>query len=133
MISQTVIEPEERAWALFAHLSGLAIYVVPLGGVIAPIILLFTKSESPLVSTIAKQALYLNIFVLLAGGVVSFITLLLTVTILGIPLAYLLGGVAGTLLTLMAVGLPIVGAIKAASGEYFEYPVVGQKPTFSRE
>jgi uncharacterized protein len=133
MIYQTAIEPEEQTWALFAHLSGLAGYLIPFGGVIAPIALIFAKSDSPVISTIAKQALYLNIFVFLAGLVVGFITFLLYISIVGIPLAILLGFIVGILLFGMGVTLPIVGAIKAASGEYYRYPVVGQEPPANRE
>ena len=114
------IAPEERTLAALTHLSGLAGYIIPLGGVLVPIIIWAVKSDSKAISSIAKQALILNVvvFVLIAG------TFLLWLTILLIPLAIALW----ILLALAAIALPIVGAIKAFDGAYYRYPVVGVTP-----
>ena len=114
------IAPEERTLAALTHLSGLAGYVIPLGGVLVPIIIWAVKSDSKVISSIAKQALILNIvvFVLIAG------TFWLWLTILLIPLAIALW----ILLALAAIALPIVGAIKALDGVFYRYPVVGVNP-----
>lgn len=114
------IAPEERTLAALTHLPGLAGYVIPLGGVLVPIIIWAVKSDSKVISSIAKQALILNIvvFVLIAG------TFLLWLTILLIPLAIALW----ILLALAAIALPIVGAIKALDGVFYRYPVVGVNP-----
>jgi len=123
------IAPQDRSWAIIAHLSGLAGYLIPLGGVIAPIILIFMKrDDSPVVGSIAKQALYLNIFVFVTTLVVGAVCFFLVLTVIGIPLAFVLGALSGIPLTLVALGLPIIGAVKASSGEYFSYPIVGQRP-----
>ena len=114
------IAPEERALATLTHLSGLAGYIVPFGGVLVPIIIWMVKSDSPVIRSIAKQAILLNlvVFLLVCAGFVFFLTILL------IP-AVILGWV---ILGLAAVALPIVGAIKAADGNYYRYPVVGVTP-----
>ena len=114
------IAPEERTLAALTHLSGLAGYVIPLGGVLVPIIIWAVKSDSKVISSIAKQALILNVvvFVLIAG------TFFLWLTILLIPLAIALW----ILLALAAIALPIVGAIKALDGVFYRYPVVGVNP-----
>jgi|GEM_PF-133615 len=122
MRNQFQIEPEERTWAVIAHLSSLAGYLIPVGGLIVPIILIFAKSESPIVSAIAKQALYLTILCFLSVVPIT----LLTITFIGIPLAILLGG--AVLVATWA--FPIIGAIKASDGHYFKYPVVGQNPIY---
>ena len=76
------IEPrEQRVWAALAHLSGLCTYLVPLGGIIAPILLILAKDSDPIVRSIAKQALYLNVAALL---MVIPITVM-AITIIGIP------------------------------------------------
>jgi uncharacterized Tic20 family protein len=62
--------------------------------VIVPIIIWVVKSEEPVVSSIAKQAVILFWFAL---GIV-------------------------------AVALPVIGALKANQGEYYRYPVVGIAP-----
>lgn len=116
-----VIAPEERALATLTHLSGLAGYIVPLGGVLVPIIIWMVKKDSPVISSIAKQAILLNVivFLLVCAGFLFFLTILL------IP-AVILGWV---ILGLAAVALPIVGAIRAADGNYYRYPVVGVTPS----
>jgi uncharacterized Tic20 family protein len=114
------IPPEERTLAAITHLSGLAGYIIPLGGVIVPIVIWMVKSESRAISSIAKQAILLNVvvFVLVCVGFVLFLTVIL------IP-AVIVGWVV---LGLGAVILPIVGAIKANDGVYYRYPVVGIEP-----
>lgn len=114
------IAPEERTLAACAHLSGLAGYLIPFGGVVVPVILWLTKKDSPVVSSIAKQALVLNLVVFLAFAASA----LLWLTVVLIPAVLLFWG----LLMLAAVALPIVGAIKAWDGSYFRYPLVGISP-----
>ena len=115
------IAPEERTLAALTHLSGLSGYIVPLGGVLVPIIIWAVKSDSRVISSIAKQALLLNlvVFALIAA------TALLWLTVILIPLVILFW----VLLGLAAIALPIVGAIKALDGTYYRYPVVGVAPS----
>jgi len=115
-----VISPEERSLAALTHLSGLAGYIIPLGGVLVPIIIWIVKKESTVVSSIAKQAVLLNVVIFLLVGAVSILWL----TIILIPLVIL----AYIVLGLAAIALPIVGAIKASDGTYYRYPVVGVQP-----
>ncbi|HEY7475592.1 MAG TPA: DUF4870 domain-containing protein [Vicinamibacterales bacterium] len=118
---QTVtISPEERTLAAITHLSGLSGYIIPLGGVVVPIIIWIVKSESRVISSIAKQAILLNliVFVLVVSGFVLLLTIIL------IPIAILMWVVLG----LVAIVLPIVGALKANQGIYYRYPVVGIAP-----
>jgi uncharacterized protein len=119
-LSPLSISPEERMLAALTHLSGLAGYVIPFGGVLVPIIIWIVKKDSPVVSTIAKQAILLNlvVFLVIAG------TLILLLTIILIPLLVLMWVILG----LAAIALPIVGAIKANDGWYYRYPVVGLTP-----
>jgi len=88
--------------------------------VLVPIIIWAVKSDSKVISSIAKQALLLNVvvFVLIAG------TVLLWLTIVLIPVVILFW----VLLGIAAIALPIVGAIRALDGVYYRYPVVGVTP-----
>jgi uncharacterized Tic20 family protein len=124
MSTRYTIEPEERTWAVIAHLSGLGAYIIPLGGIIFPIFLILTKSESPVTQALAKQALYLNLLIYLSAIPIF----LMFVTIILIPLAWL----AGLVMSVLAIALPVIGAIKASDGSYFKYPVVGQWPVADR-
>lgn len=118
--SSIAIAPEERTLAALTHLSGLAGYVIPLGGVLVPIILWAVKSDSRIVASVAKQALLLNVivFVLVAATAILWITVILIPLVVAFWIAL---GVA-------AIALPIVGAVKALDGNYYRYPVVGVTP-----
>ena len=111
------IAPEDRTLAALTHLSGLAGYVIPLGGIVVPIVIWIVKSESREIATIAKQAIFLNlaVFMLIAATALLWLTLIL------IPVVILFWMGLG----LAAVVLPIVGAIKASDGTYYRYPALG--------
>jgi len=114
------IAPEERTLAALTHLSGLSGYIIPLGGVVVPVIIWAVKSDSKVISSVAKQALLLNlvVFALIAA------TALLWLTVILIPLVILFW----VLLGLGAIALPIIGAIRAFEGTYYRYPVIGISP-----
>ncbi len=111
------IPEQDRNLAILAHLSGLAGYLTFGAGVLVPLVLWLALTDRPDVSKIALQALVLNLAVA-AAGVVAVI---LVFTVIGIPAAWLIGILA----TPIAVALPIVGAIKAAQGELYRYPLIG--------
>jgi uncharacterized protein len=111
------IAPEDRTVAALTHLSGLSGYIIPLGGAIVPAIIWMVRKDSPLIVTIAKQALWLNLVVFLLVGVAAILML----TIILIPFVFLLWAILGV----AAVALPIIGALKANQGSYYKYPVVG--------
>jgi uncharacterized protein len=114
------IAAEDRTVAALTHLSGLSGYVVPLGGVLVPIIIWAVRRDSVVISSIAKQALLLNVIVFLLIAA----TLLLWVTIILIPAVIMFWSA----LAVVAVALPIIGALKANQGTYYRYPVVGVSP-----
>jgi uncharacterized Tic20 family protein len=115
--SAPAIANEDRTLAALTHLSGLSGYVVPFGGVLVPIVIWIVRRDSLVISSIAKQAVLLNVIVFLLVAA----TAVLWVTIILIP-AVLLFWCA---LAVVALALPIVGAIKANQGMYYRYPVVG--------
>jgi uncharacterized Tic20 family protein len=116
----TVIQAEDRTLAMLTHLSGLAGYIIPLGGILVPIIIWFVKKDHPVIASIAKQAILLNIAVFVSGCALA----LLILTVILIPVVFMGWAVLG----LIAVILPIIGAVKASDGEYYTYPVIGSAP-----
>ena len=82
-----------------------------------PIVIWMVKSDSRLISSIAKQALLLNLVIFVLGS----ISVILVFTVILIPLLIPLW----IMLALAALVLPIVGALRANEGIYYRYPVVG--------
>ena len=119
-MTDIAIAPEDRGLATMTHLSGLAGYIIPFGGVLVPIIIWLVKKDSLIISAIARQAILLNVvvFCLIIVSVVVMFTVILA------PVAILFM----VLLGLAAIALPIVGAVKASSGVYYRYPVIGSNP-----
>lgn len=113
---QTIAD-SDRSLAIAAHLSGLAGYVIPFGGAVVPVCMMLFLPDRPQVTAIAKQALLLNMAIFAA----AMVAIACVFTIILIPAAWLIG----IALTPIAVILPVIGAIKAANGELFKYPVVG--------
>ena len=114
------IAVEDQSLAIMTHLAGLAGYVIPLGGVIVPIVIWVVKSENRTIAAIAKQAVLLNVIVFL----LSLLLIAPALTVILIPLS-IIGWLA---LALAALALPVVGAIKAADGEFYSYPGLGIRP-----
>lgn len=103
---------EERQMGLFLHLSQLANIIIPLAGVILPIVLWQTqKDKMPaldahgkmVVNWLISSIIYAVISVVLMIVLVGFITMM-AVAVMGIV-------------------FPIIGAIKANNGELWEYPL----------
>ena len=104
---------DERNWAMLSHLLALVGYfAVPLGNVIAPLIIyLMKKDESPFVADQARESLNFQISVciyLLISGVLVLI-------LIGLLLLAVVG-VAGAILT-------IIASVKAANGVAYRYPL----------
>ena len=114
------IAPEDRGMAVMTHLSGLAGYIVPLAGVVVPTIIWITRKDQPVISAIARQAVLLNVGVFVAA-ICGF---MLALTIILIPALI----IAGIVIAVAAVILPVIGAMKANDGVYYKYPVVGANP-----
>jgi uncharacterized Tic20 family protein len=118
--SSGTIAVEDQSLAMMTHLAGLAGYIIPLGGVIVPIVIWIVKSENRTIAAIAKQAVLLNVVVFL----LALLLVLPALTLILIPLS-IVGWLA---LALVALALPIVGAIKASDGEFYSYPGLGIRP-----
>lgn len=103
---------EQRQTGMFLHLSQLLNFIIPLGGIVAPILIWqIKKDEMPVLDAHGKMVANWMISCLIYG-VVSFI---LTFVLIGI-----LGFIA---LAIMGVVFPIIGGIKANNGELWEYPL----------
>jgi uncharacterized Tic20 family protein len=99
-------------WGMFIHLSQFCGYIVPLAGLIVPIILWqLKKDEDPRIDLHGKIVANWIITMLIMGAVFG----VLSAFIIGIPLL--------VALAVAAIAFPIVGGVKANNGEAWRYPL----------
>ena len=114
------VPSDDKTWALTAHIGSLVTAWFALG-LIAPLLVMLVKSDSPFVRAHAVESLNFQISVLIysiVGGVLAFLVIVLTLgigAILVIPLI---------LVALLAVlVLVLIATVKASNGEYYRYPL----------
>lgn len=104
--------PDEKQMGLFLHLSQLINLFIPLGGVIAPIVLWqMKKDEMPALDAHGKMI------------VNWFISAFIYTVVSGILTLILIGFLGLLAMAALSVIYPIVGGIKANNGELWEYPL----------
>lgn len=103
---------EERQMGLFLHLSQLLNILIPLGGVILPIVLWQTqKDKMPALDAHGKM-------------VVNWLISSIIYMVVSFVLMFVIVGIFTMLaVAVMGVVFPIIGAIKANNGELWEYPL----------
>ena len=105
-------DKETNTWAMVLHLSVLASFLLPLAGVVAPIVIYLIKKDS-------LPGLKPHAFVvfnwLLSALIYGIISLILTIVVIGA-----LGLIAVAILTII---FPFIGGIKASDGEVWPYPL----------
>ena len=103
---------EERQMGMFLHLSQLINIIIPLGGVIVPIVIWqMKKDQMPALDAHGKM-------------VVNWLISSLIYWVISAILAIVVIGFLGMLaLVIMGIVFPIIGGIKANNGEFWEYPL----------
>lgn len=102
---------ETRQWAMFIHFSILAGWVVPLAGLVVPILLWQIKKDE-LPGIVPHAHIVMNWIVSsLVYGAICFV---LVFILIGIPLLIALG--------IVTIIYAIVGGLKANDGEVWPYP-----------
>ncbi len=103
---------EERLWATFIHLSGLAGYIVPTASVVAPLVLwLIKRNQSPFIDDHGREALNFQI------------SIVLWAIVAGLLVMVCIGAVLLPAVILTQIIASIVMAVRANRGEYVRYPV----------
>ena len=101
-----------NTWAMMIHLTQFAGYAVPLAGMIVPIVLWqIKKNELPGVDVHGRNVVNW----ILSELIFVVIGIILCFVFIGIPLLWALG--------ILAIVFPIIGGVKAASGEVWRYPM----------
>lgn len=105
-------EKEFRQWAMFLHLSMLLGIVVPLAGLIAPIVIWQVKKhDMPAIEEHGKNATNWIISVL----IYTVIFFILTFVVVGVFLLIALA--------ILSIVFPIIAGVKANNGEMWQYPL----------
>lgn len=101
----------DRLWAMACHLSALLGYCVPLGNVIAPLVVWLAKrDQSSYINEQGKEALNFQITMTIAYCVAAILILV----VIGVFLLPILG--------LINLILIVIAAISAYKGQPFRYP-----------
>ena len=123
-----IITGEEKTWGLLAHLLALiATFTVPvIGNIGAPLfIYLAYKERSRFVAFQALQSLFFQLVVVIAPTILGAVAVFLAFTLVGIPLAVLVGIAAG-LVPLAALVYAAIACVHTYNGEWFEYWLVSR-------
>lgn len=121
MTDQTQLSPEEKTFGMMCHLSALALFVLPsFGNIFGPLIIwLIKKDQSAWLDRQGKEALNFQISIVIYVFAAFFLMFLLAITVIGIPLAVLIGiGLAAFWLIMV-----IVASIEVNNGKDFRYPL----------
>lgn len=103
---------EIRLWSMLLHLSQLANFLLPFGGLILPIIIWqVKKTELPGIDAHGKVVMNW----ILSAIIYGMVCFLLCFVFVGIPLVMILG--------IIAIIFPIIGGLKANNGEVWKYPL----------
>ncbi len=103
---------EEKQMGLFLHLSQLANIILFPIGIILPIVLWQTqKDKMPALDAHGKMVVNFMIS-LTIYGIISIVLLIVLIGLLLLPIVGLIGII-----------FPIIGAMKANNGEFWEYPL----------
>lgn len=103
---------DENTWGMFIHLSQFCGYLIPLAGLIVPIVLWQTKKQDSKVIDRHGRIVANWIISELIYGAVGF---LLCMIFIGVPLLFVLA--------IIAIAFPIIGGIKAKNGQAWSYPL----------
>ncbi len=106
------LEQQARQWGFLLHISVLAGFVLPLAGLIVPIVIWQLKKPTiPGIDEHGKNVVNWIISLI----IYAVVSVILTFAIIGIPLLIALG--------VVSIVSPIVAAIKANNGVFWKYPL----------
>jgi hypothetical protein len=108
---QQLSEQDERLYGMLVHLGGFIGFVIPLGNIIAPLVIWLTqKDKSSFVDYHGKEALNFQI------------TLMVAYLIAGILVFVVVGIVLLGIIFVLSVIFMVLAAVAANKGEFYKYP-----------
>ena len=111
-VNQSTSSSDANTWGMILHLSIFAGYIIPLAGLVLPIVIWQVKKDQfPIIDEHGKIVvnwMISSLIYFIVGSLLSFI-------LIGIPILVAVG--------IAAVVFPIIGGIKASNGEVWPYPL----------
>lgn len=105
--------PEERTWAMAAHLSAFAGHFIPFGHLFGPLIIWLVKRDSSeFVADQAKEALNAQI----SATIYAAIAFVLVLVLIGFAMLFAIW--------LIDIILVIIAAVSANEGKRYRYPLI---------
>jgi uncharacterized Tic20 family protein len=105
------VSSDTNFWCMLIHLTQFCGYLLPLAGLVVPIILWqVKKDQSPVIDRHGRVVMNWILSALIYLG----ISILLSFVFIGFPMLWILG--------LLAIVFPIIGGVKANGGELWIYP-----------
>jgi len=110
--SRGLTTAEVNNWGMLIHFTQFCGYLVPLAGMVVPIVLWqMKKNDSPIIDHHGRVVANW----IISEIIYAFVSVLLVFLIIGVPLLIGLG--------IVGIVFPIIGGVKAGSGEVWEYPL----------
>lgn len=114
-LSTSPLSSDEKMWAMLAHVSSLAGFIIPFGNIFGPLIIwMIKKEEMKFVDEHGKASLNFQISI----TIYLIVSAILTLILIGVLLLLALG--------IAWVVLVIIASLKANNGEHYEYPLTIQ-------
>ncbi|MGY6553545.1 MAG: DUF4870 domain-containing protein [Wenzhouxiangella sp.] len=105
-------EKETNTWALILHLSVLSGLIVPMAGLIVPVVIFLLKKDQ--LPGLVPHA-YVIFNWMISALIYAVISIVLIIIGIGVLLLIAVG--------ILSLVFPIIGAIKASEGEVWPYPL----------
>jgi uncharacterized Tic20 family protein len=119
-VSKAVKSMNDNTWSAMIHFSQFCAYIVPLAGIVVPIVIWqMKKDKSNVIDVHGKIVANWMITVAILSIAIALLYLL-SFFFLRIPFLFL---ILGPLLTIPLIAFPIIGGMKANKGEAWPYPL----------
>ncbi len=105
-------DKDTRTWAMVLHLSVLSGLIVPMAGLVVPVVIFLLKKEQ--VPGLAPHG-YVIFNWMISALIYAVISLILMIVGIGVLLM--------AIVAVLSLVFPIIGAIKASEGEVWPYPL----------
>lgn len=105
-------DKDTRTWAMILHLSMLSGLVIPLAGLVVPIVIYVLKKDS---MPGLKPHGYVVFNWMISAIIYAIISIILSFVVIGLFMLMALG--------IVSLVFPIIGGVKASEGEVWPYPL----------